>query len=93
MKSPLLRKYKDIYDIISKLKNKKNVTFNTKKNTVKIMTPRRSPIKSSKKDVKKDLNPYQKFIKTESIKSKYKNMSPKSRLKNIAKAWNIKKNK
>lgn len=95
MKSPQLRKYKDIYEIISKLKSKKNVSFNTKKNSVKIMTPERTPEKASDRKInnKKPLNSYQKFIQTESLKSKYKKISPKSRMKSIANEWKKKKAK
>lgn len=39
----------------------------------------------------KKLNPYQKFLKEQSLKTKYKMLSPKSRMKAIAEKWNNKK--
>ncbi len=39
----------------------------------------------------RELNKYQLFLRTESLKPKYKNKSPKSRMKAIAEAWNLKK--
>jgi hypothetical protein len=100
MKSPQLRKYRDIYEIISKLKIKKTVSFNPKKNSVKIMTPERTPDRTperitekNEKKNKKPLNSYQKFIQTESLKTKYKKISPKSRMKSIANEWKKKKAK
>jgi hypothetical protein len=92
MKSPQLRKYRDIYEIVCKLKSKKNVSFNTKKNSIKIMTPERTPERTPE-TIKKPLNSYQKFIQTESLKTKYKKISPKSRMKSIAHAWKKKKEK
>jgi len=40
---------------------------------------------------KKELNSYQLFVKKKSEKTKYKMLSPKSRMKAIAKKWNEKK--
>jgi hypothetical protein len=40
---------------------------------------------------KKELNSYQLFVKQKSEKTKYKMLSPKSRMKAIAKKWNDKK--
>lgn len=83
MKSPQLRKYREIYYLI--LKNHiKKVTFNPKKK-IKIMTPQSSPEKE------KILNSYQLFIQSESLKNKYKKISPKTRMKSIAIAWKKKK--
>ena len=92
MKSPQLRKYRDIYDLIlKKNKIKKKVTFNPKK-SIKIITPQRSPERSPEKK-EKSLNSYQLFLQSESSKNKYKKISPKSRMKSIARAWKKKKNK
>jgi hypothetical protein len=94
MKSPQLRKYRDIYEIICKIKIKKSVTFNPKKNSTKLMTPERSPERSPNKiKQKRPLNSYQKFIQAESLKTKYKKISPKSRMKSIAYEWKKKKGK
>jgi hypothetical protein len=37
------------------------------------------------------MNPYQKFVKSESKKEKYRNMKGSERLSAIASAWDIKK--
>ena len=47
---------------------------------------------NNNKEVKK-LTQYQKFVKKESKKAKYRNMSPKSRLKSIGQEWTKIKNK
>lgn len=47
------------------------------------------PVKSSKKN----LNDYQKFVKEESVKDKYKNMKGSERMVIISKEWEKKKRK
>ena len=45
------------------------------------------------KSVRRKLTDYQKFVKTESRRVKYKNMLPTLRMKEIAKTWDKKKRK
>ena len=46
---------------------------------------------SRSKDRKRPLNGYQKFVREESKKSKYKGMDARERLSAISKAWKRKK--
>ena len=87
-KSARLRKYRDIYEILFNNKIKRKVSFN-KHETIKIISPERSrsPPEKPREKEKRPLNPYQKFIQTESSKSKYKSLSPKSRMRSIASEW------
>ena len=50
-------------------------------------------VNQSSKIRRKKLTVYQKFVKTESKKSKYKAMSPKDRMKAIGARWNVLKEK
>lgn len=69
-----------------------------RKETVKVtpkkdkITNRATPAKKSPKQNSKRLTSYQKFVQTESKKTKYRNMIPKDRLVAIGAAWK-KKNK
>ena len=57
-------------------------------------TRKSSPTKISReKPNKKPLTEYQKFVKKESLKPKYKGKTPKERLRIIASVWKEKKNK
>jgi len=56
-------------------------------------TKRRKTKTKSKTKSKKSLNTYQKFIKKHVKDPKYKNMSPSSRMKAIAKLWKKKSHK
>ena len=54
----------------------------------------RKPKLSAKKSTRvRKLTAYQKFVKTQSKKSKYINMSPQERMSAIGSAWNAKKSK
>jgi hypothetical protein len=83
-RSARLRKYRDVYEILLDNKIKKKVSFN-KHDSIKIISPERS--KSPPQKDKRPLNSYQKFIQTESSKTKYKKLSPKSRICSIANEW------
>lgn len=87
-KSARLRKYRDVYEILVNGKIKKKVTFNNN-DSIKIYSPIRSPPNNerSHEKEKRPLNSYQKFIQTESMKTKYKKISPKSRMRSIATDW------
>ena len=86
-KSAKLRKYGYVYKSYLK-KTTKNIKGQRKK-------PSKSPINERVKVIVKEkstkkLTKYQKFVKKESEKSKYKNMPPKVRFQKIAQAWRLK---
>ncbi len=75
-----LHKYEAIYTDYMKKENMKEVKKEDKED------------KEDKKETKKSsLNIYQKFVKEESKKDKYRNMRGSERLSAIASAWEIKK--
>jgi hypothetical protein len=95
-KSVRLKKYGSVYDSYVKT----NVVVGTaevpKKDVAKKQSKSRSPkIKPAEpvKSSKKNLNDYQKFVKEESVKDKYKNMKGSERMVIISKEWEKKKRK
>lgn len=87
-----LRKYEEAYeDCIKKTRilkksSRKSPTKKpkTRKSSKK---PTNSPSNSPKKPVKRPLNSYQKFVQTESQKTKYQGMDAKTRMRSISNAW------
>ena len=89
-RSARLRKYESVYNsYLKKIKNREN------SNTVRRKSPEKNKPKSApqksvvkeKKSHKKNLTSYQKYVKKESKKKKYKNLPPRERLVHIAKSW------
>jgi hypothetical protein len=83
-----MRKYESVYKSYlrkseqSKIKKSPRIPRKTKKTETRKET---KEILSKMK--RKTLNPYQKFVQTESKKEKYKNYSGKERLRIIADEW------
>jgi hypothetical protein len=99
-KSRELRKYEIAYNKCIKMgmksrqckKSIKTLKPKSKKRLVKSI--RKSPRKSPRKNIRvksksrsRSLNPYQRFVRSESSKSIYKGRSVKSRMRAIAKKW------
>ena len=85
-----MKRYGLVYDKCLKQINE------TKSSTERYSRRNRNPIKKVEKndkkvEKKKQLNDYQKFIKTESKRGKYREQSPKSRMSAIAEAWKTRK--
>jgi hypothetical protein len=86
-----LRKIEIVYK--EYLKNLENITVKVKEsNTVskaKFSTKIKGQggHKGKVKNTKTDLNEYQKFVKKESKKEKYKDLDSKKRMEKIARAW------
>jgi hypothetical protein len=72
----------------------RNVINNSpkKSRSIRNVSPKKSKVKQSPPQKKKrSLNAYQKFVKEESQKSKYKSFTASERMKEISKEWNKKK--
>lgn len=95
-RSVRLKKYEVAYEACLK----KSLSINKKSKSVKdkrkhrksskaISTEKPSKLNPSKKnkDIKRPLNTYQKFVRKESKKSKYKGMIPSERMRAIGKIW------
>lgn len=98
-RSKKLRKYATAYNSIIRNKQKSKKSPRCRRKTKK--SPKRYIRKSKKKSSKKKiikkskkrvLNSYQKFVKKESKKEKYKNIPGKLRLSAIALEWKKTKN-
>ena len=93
-KSVRLKKYGSVYDTYIRT----NVVLEKREVPKREVSPKRNrspkadkikPVKSSKKN----LNDYQKFVKEESVKDKYKNIKGSERMVIISKEWEKKKRK
>jgi hypothetical protein len=102
-RSARLRKYEVAYEECIKKtfdtsKKKPNRLEPSKKSrsirNVISSSPKKSKVKQSPpppNKKKRSLNAYQKFVKEESQKNKYKSLTPSERMKEISKEWNKKK--
>ena len=92
-KSVRLKKYGSVYDSYVRA----NVVVEKKEVPKREGSPKRcrSPkcVKDPVKSSKKNLNEYQKFVKEESVKDKYKNMKGSDRMVIISKEWEKRKRK
>lgn len=87
-RSARLRKYEVAYEECLKK------TVCSKKNTVLRKSPdKKSRQQSPKKKNEKPLNSYQKFVRDESQKSKYKGLIASERMTAISKEWKKQKDK
>jgi hypothetical protein len=92
-KSVRLKKYESVYN--EYIKNKSRSPENKTVREPRIVKPIIADTKSRKKEEKavdsgkkkKKLTEYQKFVKEESKKDKYKGLKPDERMAKIAKAW------
>ena len=99
-RSARLRKYEVAYEECIKKtfdtsKKKPNRLEPSKKSrSIRNVSPKKSKVKQSPpppNKKKRSLNAYQKFVKEESQKNKYKSFTPSERMKEISKEWNKKK--
>ena len=88
-RSVKLRKYEEAYkSCVKRQKNKKEKSPRPQRR--KSTKHKKSPIKPPKleRSKKRPLNKYQKFVRDQSKKSIYKNMTGKERFSAISKKWN-----
>lgn len=85
-----LRKYEFAYE--SCLKKQKTVEKKKSPRPQRRVTEnKKTPVNNTvEKSKKRQLNDYQKFVRSESKKDIYKNMSGKERLQSISKKWKTK---
>jgi len=85
--SSRIKKYEIVYQEYVRNKSK------SPPRRVEMKQPKEHIIKSSnhKHQKKQTLNSYQKFVQEESLKDKYRKLSGKERMANIATAWEKKK--
>ena len=96
-----LRKYGIVYNYYIRKSQQSNITKSPRRprqdKTHRIHNPKNKHTEKKQtntpKSKRKSLNPYQKFVKNESKKEKYKKMPGKQRLSIIADEWNKKNNK
>lgn len=92
-KSALLKKYEKVYIKCLKKITDLDYDINTRKKSRRVSTripkhtPKHTSKHSPKHSPKKKLTSYQKYVKSESKKEIYHNISPKSRMKSIGHSW------
>lgn len=90
-----LRKYEASYDACVKKALSRGKNKSTQKSRTQRKSPKNEKVPKKKevrkvqksKERKRPLNEYQKFVRDESKKSKYKDMASSDRMSSIGKAW------
>jgi hypothetical protein len=87
IRSSKLRKYASVYKSYVRKSEQSHTNKSPRRTRCKCSSSKKKESTQVSKSKRKTLNPYQKFVKDESKKEKYKEMSGKERLIVIAREW------